>query len=89
MSYEPGVKWRDIILEEMQEHGDGWENEVAFSGDRQILDADARAEDYRSGCAWTLWTKSRIYFPFYYDCTADGVISVPREPCQERCMVGC
>ena len=34
------------------------------------------------GCWFTVWTKDRVYFPTSYD-GAEGVESVPRDPCGE------
>jgi hypothetical protein len=35
-----------------------------------------------NGCAFTVWTTHRVYFPVEYD-GAESVASVPRNPCDE------
>lgn len=74
--------WRDLIISHMESVGDSWSNveSIAIIGS---LDA-AFDNGYGSaeGEPFTLWTKSRVYFPTEYD-GAEGVASVPRNPCEE------
>lgn len=69
--------WRELISENMQEHNDGFENVVGMT-----LTEDQMS---RSGCwiEFTIWTKTRVYFPATYDGT-DWCESVPRNPSDEK-----
>ena len=60
---------------------DGWENVVKCTLTEAELDVpfDSGYGGSR-GKPFTLWTKTRVYFPVVYD-GAEWVSSVPRDPC--------
>lgn len=67
--------WKYQIVEEMEDHGDSWENVEAIAGD---ISSDPKHGWPR----WTVWTRERVYFPEEYD--GDYRIgSVPRHPSNE------
>ena len=72
--------WRTMIAEEMKNHGESFEDVISCT----LSDAglDAIFDDmYGSpaGEPFTLWAKSRVYFPVTYD-GAEMVSSVSRFP---------
>ena len=80
--------WREMIIAKMGEHGDSFDNLVSLamsapwegsdhepSLDR-IFDAGFGGAE---GDCFTVWTKTRVYFPTEYD-GAEGVASVSRDP---------
>lgn len=75
--------WREMIVEAMGEAGETMDDMVATT----LTDAEMDAEFDRGfggseGCAFTLWTANRVYFPVVYD-GSEWVGSVPRNPCPE------
>lgn len=89
--------WRGMISREMESRGESFlDTEKCVVGqpphvhreedviptedwlDREFNCGYGSAE----GHAFTLWTKNRVYFPTEYD-GAEGVASVPRNPCDE------
>jgi hypothetical protein len=75
--------WRGLITEEMTEQNDAWVNVAGHTMSEK--DLDRRFSDGfggSNGCAFTLWTHSRVYFPVVYD-GAEWVGSVARHPCDE------
>jgi len=81
---DDNTTWRVEITETMKESGESWEDVVQTTLTDEEMD---RVFDggFGSvcGCAFTLWTKERVYFPMSYD-GAEYVKSVPRNPCDER-----
>jgi len=78
------VSWHQLILEEMQQHEDSFDN-VEFT---TLTDAELNEKFYDGyggieGKAFTLWTKNRVYFPVCYD-GAEWAKSCPRNPCNEK-----
>jgi hypothetical protein len=77
--------WRELIEAEMARHGDALANVVASV---PLLESDAMSVPFDTsfghaqGCPFTLWTKTRVYFPTEYD-GAEGVRSASRDPCEE------
>lgn len=70
--------WRKLILREMNQHNDSFENIVAMTLSSGEIDLD--------GVQWekfTIWTEKRIYFPANYECDL-WCESVPRNPCDEK-----
>lgn len=77
--------WRKLILEEMEERGESFDDVVEAVADAQdgwldveFFDGYGGAE----GCSFSLWTEKRVYFPICYD-GAEWAGSVPRNPCKE------
>ena len=88
------TSWRRLILNAMKPHGETWDDVVAeatesyrdWNGDPEVghsLDClfDS-GYGMKEGCRFTVWTRSRVYFPCLYD-GAEWVGSVPRNPCAE------
>lgn len=85
--------WRALIAAEMAYMGDSWENIEAVAlppqpepdewGETEyVSDLDAPFDagyGKPNGCPFTVWTRSRVYFPATYD-GAEFVASVPRHP---------
>ena len=87
--------WRELIAKEMGKHGESWDNVEAqqLGGAEQeffprVENLDLEFNDGHGGggrdvaCYFTVWTKSRVYFPVIYD-GALWCASVPRHPCDE------
>lgn len=75
--------WRNMISDEMVEHGDEWREVVACTLTENELDAKFdRGYGGSEGKPFTLWTSTRVYFPVVYD-GAEWVGSAPRHPCDE------
>ena len=80
---DQNTNWENLITEEMANHGEVW-------GDVEhcTLDRDGLLVRFYSGFGgadgkpFTLWTKTRVYFPVVYD-GAEWVGSAPRNPCDE------
>jgi len=77
------ASWRILISEEMENRNDSFENVIFSTLSNAELDVKFD-KGYGSieGKPFTLWTKTRVYFPTSYD-GAEGCNSVPREPCDE------
>jgi len=72
--------WRKLITQEMQEHGDSWDAVEACTLSNKELDRRFDADfGGTQGRAFTLWTKTRVYFPVQYD-GAEWCGSVSRHP---------
>ena len=79
--------WRILIQDEMDDHGDSFENVISsiasMEGVSEWLDIEFYAGfGGKNGCSFTLWTKTRVYFPLCYD-GLEWVGSVPRNPSNE------
>jgi hypothetical protein len=69
--------WREFITHMMQEHGDSWEEVESAVGDLDVPFDDGYG--LPNGSAFTVWTRTRVYFPVVYD-GAEWVGSVARHP---------
>lgn len=69
-----------MIAAEMKDHSEGWSDIVESTlTDEQadtVFDAGYGGEE---GCAFTVWTERRVYFPICYD-GAEWCGSVARHP---------
>lgn len=77
--------WATMINNEMDRHGETWNDVVASAPPVNLMDWDRLFDDgygCEEGEPFTLWTKSRVYFPACYD-GAEWVASVPRDPNDE------
>jgi hypothetical protein len=77
----PDVRtWREMLLAEMQAFGETLGDIESCTLTEAELDAQFDAGyGMTQGKPFTLWTKSRVYFPTQYD-GAEGVSSVSRNP---------
>lgn len=77
--------WRNLITSEMEVHGLSFSDVIATTLSEEQLDSEFDA-GYGSpeGCAFTLWTPLRVFFPLCYD-GAESVGSAPRNPSPEAC----
>lgn len=72
--------WKDLISEEMEKHGECWEDLVSCTmTDEEAEEGFERDHEGPHGREFTAWTKNRVYFPFCYD-GFEGCKSVPRNP---------
>lgn len=71
--------WRDLIDHEMKRRHEDWDDVIdsAFDGDVDTVFDNGWGST--EGCAFTLWTHHRVYFPVSYD-GAEWVESVNRYP---------
>lgn len=82
MKYEPAT-WRGLISEEMEKHGDTWDDVVHSALEHgSWTDSFDHGYGCHNGSPFTLWTTKRVYFPAVYD-GAEWVASAPRNPCNE------
>lgn len=76
--------WRVKLDKLMHAHKETWADVVKLAIDEGGLDYEFDdGFGVPEGPPFTLWTKNRVYFPIEYD-GAEGVASVPRNPCDER-----
>jgi hypothetical protein len=74
--------WREDITKEMGYKGDSWDNVVQIYPPDLDLDREFDGGyGSENGEPFTLWTKTRVYFPACYD-GSELVASVPRDPCE-------
>lgn len=60
--------WRQEILDEMEAHGESWENVISCTLSGDGLDLEFYGGYGReSGQPFTAWTRRRVYFPACYD----------------------
>ena len=72
--------WREDLTEEMSAHGETWADVESHTLTESELDARFdHGWGGSGGAAFTLWTKSRVYFPWGYEGTSK-VTSVSRHP---------
>jgi len=72
--------WRQMIADEMKEHGESWENTVDSTLTDEQLDKEFDSGyGGTEGDAFTVWTEKRVYFPICYD-GAEWCGSVARHP---------
>ena len=83
MSDSDKTTWRKEITAVMQDHGESWADVEGCTLDDAALDVAFDTLSGRpEGEHFTLWTRTRVYFPACYDGT-EWVASVPRHPCDE------
>ena len=72
--------WKSMTAAEMTEHDDSWDNIVSCTLTEEDL-CEMFDSDFgcKNGKRFTLWTKTRVYFPVTYD-GAEWVKSVSRNP---------
>ncbi len=74
------VSWRELIAREMHNKNDSFDNiEFSISREENWLDLEF-STGY--GAPFTLWTKTRVYFPVQHD-GSEWCGSAPRNPCEE------
>lgn len=72
--------WRKLIVEQMECHGETLADVVANTLSDSEMDVEFdRGYGSEEGKPFTLWTASRVYFPWCYD-GSEGVASVSRVP---------
>ncbi len=78
------TNWTAMIEEEMKLHGESWSDVEgqALADGGNLLDEFSSGFGGSEGCAFTIWTKNRVYFPAVYD-GSEWAASVPRNPCDE------
>jgi hypothetical protein len=75
--------WRRLLTLAMGKHGEGWADVEGCTLDDTALDMMFDVDGGSvQGEHFTLWTRTRVYFPACYDGT-EWVASVPRHPCDE------
>jgi hypothetical protein len=76
--------WRKLILLEMARQQEKWGDIVSstFEGTTGLDDVFDSGFGGHEGCAFTLWTKERVYFLIVYD-GAEWAGSAPRNPCDQ------
>lgn len=84
------MTWKENIEYEMGIHQEEWKDIIRFNGNRDILeyeDNELRSEPDIWGKGFTIWTRSRVYFPYMTkSLQGDDLVftgSVPRDPCGE------
>lgn len=77
------MTWRQLIEEEMAEHGDSLADAAWVPHGHGWMDVEFD-DDHgpTEGCCFTRWTTDRVYFPAVYD-GREWAASVPRNPCDE------
>ena len=74
------TNWKSLIAETMKSHNDSWDNVVSCTlTEEELRESFDAGYGYPEGKPFTLWTKTRVYFPTVYD-GAEGVGSVSRNP---------
>lgn len=74
------TSWRVMLLREMARHGETLDDVEAHTFTDSDLDAGfSVAYGATKGCAFTVWTRKRVYFPAQYD-GMEWVESVARHP---------
>lgn len=76
----PNSNWREDLTEALTENGETWADVESHTlKERQLDKRFDHGYGGTDGCAFTLWTKSYVYFPACYD-GSEWVESVPRHP---------
>jgi hypothetical protein len=74
------MNWRESITDRMADHGETWDDVESHTLTDEQLDAEFNGGyGCSEGCAFTVWTKKRVYFPATYD-GMEWVSSVSRHP---------
>lgn len=78
------ITWKELIQIQFKKHNESWSDVIHSTLTEEELN---RTFDCSMGSVegvpFTLWTKTRVYFPVQYD-GAEWCESVPREPCDEK-----
>ncbi len=75
--------WYELLVSEMAGHNETFKDvEKSTLRENQLRQKFDGGYGGTNGKPFTLWTKSRVYFPVQYD-GAEWVSSVPRNPCDE------
>lgn len=81
---DQATSWRELINENMKEHGLTWADIIATTLTEKELDfMFDNGYGGSNGYHFTAWTKDRVFFPVQYD-GAEWVGSAPRNPCDEK-----
>lgn len=77
--------WRELISDEINEHHESWKDVIDHipKGESWLEEKFCDGYGELEGCAFTLWTTKRVYFPTVHG-GAEWVESVSRDPCNER-----
>ena len=72
--------WKSLIAEELKENNDSWDNVVSCTlTEEELLETFYDGYGTEEGKPFTVWTKTRVYFPVCYD-GSEWVGSVSRNP---------
>ena len=72
--------WKSLITDEMKEHDDSWDSFVSCTlTEEELCEQFDELSCSSDGEPFTLWTKTRVYFPVVYD-GIKWVGSVSRKP---------
>jgi hypothetical protein len=72
--------WKSLIIEEMTKVNDSWDNVVSCTlTEEELCEQFDEGFGGREGKSFTVWTKTRVYFPAIYD-GREWVESVSRNP---------
>jgi len=76
--------WRKELNNALKVYGESWADIESSTLTEAELDA-CFDDGYgvTNGSPFTMWTKTRVYFPWCYD-GAEGVASIPRHPNGEK-----
>ncbi len=75
-----GTCWRDLIQQEMSEHGESWSDVMSIAPiDLELSKKFDSGYGGTEGRPFTIWTEKRVYFPAVYD-GAEWCASVARHP---------
>ena len=78
------TSWRELLSEELLDSGEYWHDVEANTMTNDDMDKEFYSGfGSPNGCDFTVWTKSRVYFPVTYD-GSEWVGSVPRNPNGEK-----
>ena len=74
------LNWKEMIEDEMKNHNDSFHNVISCTlSEDELLEKFNTDYGSTNGKHFTLWTKTRVYFPVVYD-GAEWVGSVSRNP---------
>lgn len=79
------MTFQSWLEDALAEYGESWADVTAHTLAADELAGDAPSDD--SEKRFTVWTTTRVYFPNNYDWVAYAVVSVPRNPSTEECLV--
>ena len=72
--------WREDLTQSLADYGETWADVEAHTMTDEQLDTPFdHGWGGTEGCSFTLWTKTRVFFPACYD-GSEWVASVPRNP---------
>jgi len=74
------ITWRDALTKALDFYGEDWADVIEHTMTERELDIKFENDfGWYSGIPFTLWTFTRVYFPWGYD-GSEGVASVSRTP---------